>query len=177
MNPAAAQALAQLLSVIIFAAAAVWYIAPRLRRLARADALILPLWVGVFRFVTLQTASAQQAGFPISDAGRNQVIVAGLIGTSLAFAAIVALRFRLRFAVPMAWLFVLETVVDVARNVADGMRERLFGLASGVTWMVLSFYVPLVLVSVGLLIWQLWVRRREPLALPGQQAGASSFGS
>lgn len=36
--------------------------------------------------------------------------------------------------------------------------------ANGITWMVVSFYVPLLMVSLGLTIWQLQSRRGEPLA-------------
>jgi hypothetical protein len=37
------------------------------------------------------------------------------------------------------------------------------GAAGGVTWMILVFYVPLVVVSLVLLIGQLYGRRREAL--------------
>jgi len=38
------------------------------------------------------------------------------------------------------------------------------GAASGVTWMILAFFVPAVVVSIGLLAWQLVSRRHEPLS-------------
>src|SRR5207247_645930 len=47
--------------------------------------------------------------------------------------------------------------------VIGGIRERLFGAASGVTWFILSFYVPVIIVSLGLLVWQLYTRRGEAL--------------
>jgi hypothetical protein len=37
------------------------------------------------------------------------------------------------------------------------------GAASGVTWLVLVFFVPLVIVSLVLIIWQLYSRRGEAL--------------
>jgi hypothetical protein len=37
------------------------------------------------------------------------------------------------------------------------------GAAGGVTWMILVFYVPLIVVSVALLLWQLYRRRNESL--------------
>jgi hypothetical protein len=36
---------------------------------------------------------------------------------------------------------------------------------AGVTWLILTFYVPLLWVSLGLIVWQLYARRQEPLAL------------
>jgi len=39
-------------------------------------------------------------------------------------------------------------------------------VATGINWLVQSFYVPLVPVTLGLIVWQLVSRRREPLAGP-----------
>lgn len=41
----------------------------------------------------------------------------------------------------------------------QGSREHLMGAASGVTRMVLTYFVPIVVVSCVLLIWQLYARR------------------
>jgi hypothetical protein len=40
--------------------------------------------------------------------------------------------------------------------------------ASGVTWLILAFYVPLVIVGLVLLAWQLYARRGEELASADQ---------
>jgi len=50
------------------------------------------------------------------------------------------------------------------------------GAASGVPWLVLAFFVPMVVISLVLLFWQLYTRRREALdgVIPvprGRQAG------
>jgi hypothetical protein len=44
-----------------------------------------------------------------------------------------------------------------------GIRENLMGEASAVTWLILVFYVPMVIVSRVALIWRLYARRREEL--------------
>jgi len=164
MNPQAAQGLAQMISLAVFATMAVWYIAPWLKTRERAAALIPLLWVHVFRYVALQTVSAQHAGFPISDGGRNEIIVGDVGGAILAALAIIALRRRARWSIPLVWLLVAETAFDTVTNIRGGIRERLFGASSGVTWFILSFYVPVILVSLGLLVWQLSTRRGEALA-------------
>src|SRR6266853_1453546 len=110
-----AQAFAQLLSLIVLATAARWYLVPWLKNRTRADALIA------------------------------------------------LLRYRVRLAVPLAWLLALETVYDTITNIQGGVREHLMGAASGVTWMVLTYFVPMVVVSCVLLIWQLYARRGEAL--------------
>ncbi len=161
MSLQTAQALAQMSSLAVFATMAIWYVAPWLKSRVRSAALVPLLWVHVFRYVALQTVAAQHSGFPISDGGRDEIIYGDVGGAILAALAIVALRRRARWSIPLVWLLVAETAFDTVTNVTGGIRERLFGAASGATWFILSFYVPVIIVSLGLLVWQLYTRRGE----------------
>jgi hypothetical protein len=158
-----AQAGAQLISVFVYALVAKWYVAPWLSALKRADAIIALLWVHVFRYVALMTFSAQRDGFPISDEGLFDIVIGDVAGATLALVAIVALRYRARLGIALAWLLAVETIFDTVTNIRGGVREHLMGAAGGTTWLVLVFYVPLVIISVVVLIWQLSVRRGEAL--------------
>jgi len=156
-----AQAAAQFVSLIVFGTLARWYAAPWLKARGRADALTPLLWIHVFRYVALQAYSAQRDGFPISDGGLRDIVVGDLVGTVIALASIFALRHRLRVGLLLAWLLVVETVYDTVANIHGGVQEHLLGQAGGVTWLILSYYVPLVVVSVVLIAWQLYSRRGE----------------
>src|SRR5216683_3895483 len=156
-----AQGSAQLLSLIVFGTLATWYVAPWLKTRGRADALVALLWIHVFRYMALQAFSAQRDGFPISDGGLMEIVVGDLTGMAIAFATIVLLRYRVRLAIPLAWLLVAETIFDTILNIRGGIHEHLMGAASGVTWLVLVFFVPMVVLSCLLLIWQLFSRRGE----------------
>ncbi len=158
-----AQAGAQLLSLFVFGAIARWYVVPWLVRQEPATALIALLWVHVFRYVALQVFSSQYDGFPISDGGAMEIVVGDVAGAVLAFIAIVLLRRGWRVGVLVAWLLAAETVYDTVSNIHGGVREHLMGAASGATWLVLVFFVPAVVVSVVLLVWQLYARRAEIL--------------
>ena len=158
-----AQASGQLLSLIVLGAIARWYVVPWLGRRARADALIVLLWVHVFRYVALQVFSAQRDGFPISDDGAMEIVVGDVAGAIMAFIAIALLRNRAPLAIPLTWLLVAETAYDTVANIRGGIHENLMGAASGVTWLILTFFVPVVVLSGILLIWQLYSRRSEPL--------------
>ena len=173
-----AQASAQLLSLVVFSAIAQWYVSPWLKSRPRADALIALLWVHVFRYVALQVFSAQQTGFPISDGGAMEIVVGDVAGAVIAFVTIALLRHRVRFAVPLAWLLVAETAYDTVSNIQGGVHEHLMGAASGVTWLVLIFFVPIVVVSAVLIAWQLYSRRGEALdflATPDRDRQSGSF--
>jgi len=163
MDLTSAAALASLLSFAVFVIAAVWYVAPWLDTLRRADALTLLLWIHAFRHIALQIFSAQGYGFAVSDTTRDQIAGGDVIGMILAVVTIIALRYRMRLAIVLAWAFVLETAVDLVSSTIAGVREQLFATASGITWIILTFYVPLLWVSLGLVVWQLYSRRREPL--------------
>lgn len=165
MNVITAHALAQLLSLAVFALIGAWYVAPWIAARQRADALIPLVWVHAFRYIALQVFSAQKAGFPISDGGRDQILYGDLTGAAVALAAIIALRYRSRLAIPLVFLLIAETAADTVLNVGFvGVPEHLFEAANGVTWLVTAFYVPVIIVSLVLLGWQLFTRRGEPLA-------------
>jgi hypothetical protein len=167
-----AQAGAQFLSLIIFASIARWYVAPWLRLQSRATALIALLWVHVFRYIALQVYSAQLGGFPISAEGARDIVIGDVGGAILAFAAILLLRSRIRLGTLVASLLVIETAYDTFTNIQGGVREHLMGAASGVTWMVLVFFVPMVVVSAVLIAWQLISRRGEALDADNRSAGS-----
>jgi hypothetical protein len=170
-----AQAIAQVMSLVVLIAIARWSIVPWLNRQPRADALIALLWVHVFRYVALQVFSAQHDGFPISNQGAGEIVVGDVAGAVIAFGTIWLLRRRSRLAIPLAWLLVAETAYDTVTNIHGGIQEHLMGAASGVTWMILTFFVPMVVVSTVLLASQLYARRREALGpAAGEHPQASS---
>jgi hypothetical protein len=158
-----AQASAQFITLFVVVMIARWYVIPWLNSHARADALIALLWVHAFRYVALQVFSAQHNGFPISDGGAMEIVVGDVAGAAIAFTAIALLRRRARLAIPLVWLLAAETAYDTAANIHGGVQEHLMGAASGVTWMILVFFVPMVVVSGVLMVWQLYARRGEQL--------------
>ena len=165
-----AQASAQFISLMVLVAAARWYAVPWLNARSRAEALTALLWVQVFRYVALQVFSAQHGGFPVSDSGAMEIVIGDVAGAAMAFAAIMLLRRRSRIAISVAWVLAAETAYDTVTNIQGGIREHLMGAASGVTWMILVFFVPVVVVSCVLMVWQLYARRGESLGSPDQSA-------
>ncbi len=165
MSPMSAAALASVLSFVMFAIMAVWYVAPWLATRQRAEALIPLLSVHAFRHVALQIYSAQQFGFAVSDRARDEIAGGDVTAMVLAVISIVALHYRVRLAPVLIWVLVAETIIDLVNATIAGVREQLFATASGLTWLILTFYVPLLWVSLGLIVWQLYSRRQEPLAL------------
>src|SRR4030095_11532814 len=140
------------------------YADPGVRALPLAAAIAPLLWIHAFRYVALQIFSSQAFGFAIPDGTRDAIVYGDLLGMALALATLSALRFRSRLAVPLAWVFVVATVLDLGNAAVAGIREELFDKAADVTWLILTFYVPLLWVRSVLVPWHLGTRRREQVA-------------
>lgn len=163
MSLAWAGMLAMALSFAVFITATVWYAAPWLSQRSRADALIPVLWVHAFRYVALQIVSAQRAGFSVSNGLRDEILYGDLVGAVLALLSIAALRKRASSAIPLVWVFAVASAVDLVNASIGGTREGALSSAVAVTWLILTFYVPILYTSLGLIIWELVHRRQEAL--------------
>ena len=117
----------------------------------------------MFRYVALQIFAAQREGFPISIDGATEIVIGDVGGAIIAMTAVILLRRPIQAGIILCWILVIETVSDTVLNVRGGIEEHLMGAATGVVWMILVFFVPAIVVSVGLLAWQLVARRHEAL--------------
>ncbi len=163
MNLTVASYVATLISFVAFILAALWYAVPWMKRRPLAVALSVPLWIHAFRIVALQDFSAQRFGFHISDGLVREIVLGDVAGAVLALAALWLLHSRSRAAIVVIWLFVVETTVDFTNALVGSIRERTAETASAVTWLILNLYVPLLVVSLALVVWQLVSRRGEDL--------------
>ncbi len=163
MNAESAIYLVQALNLLAFGTMAVWFVVPRLRLMSRVGALTALVAVHLGRTLCLQIYASQDAGLKVSNALRDHVVVGDMAGWLLALIILFCLRSRPRYSVVMIWLLVVETMVDLGTSTVEGIREGLIGSASGTTWLIVAFYVPVMQVSLALTIWQLLARRGEPL--------------
>ncbi len=148
-------------SFVVFIIAAFLYVMPWARAVAAREALAAFLGVHVFRHVALQLVSAQHFGFAISNAGRDEIAYGDLIGTVLALTALVAVNRRWTMWRPLVWLFVVATTIDLANALVVGLREELFAQAQNLSWLILTFYVPLLWVTLALVVWVLVASRGD----------------
>jgi len=156
-----AAALAMCGSFLAGGCLAAWYVAPWLKARPWPEALTPLLAVHLLRHVALQLVSAQRFGFVISNAGRDRILYGDLVGFTLALLALVAIRANSFLWKPIVWIFIAATVVDLGSALAVGMQENLFERASGVSWLILTFYVPVLWLTIGLIVWQLAMRGRR----------------
>jgi hypothetical protein len=142
---------------------AVWYVVPWLRARPRAEALTPLIWVHVFRNLVLQLYSAQQAGFTISDSARDHNVIGDVVGMALALVTLISLRHRARVSIVLVWLLIVETFWDIGTAMPEAITSHTLGQVSGITWLILAYYVPVMIICLVLTIWQLMSRSRESI--------------
>ena len=147
------------LSLVIYALIAAWHVAPRLARWPRDAALVPLLWVHAFRVVggTILAPGAVDAAVPLDF--RTMVGLGDLATAALAIVALVALRLHRPGRIALVWLCVGVGLVDTVNAVVQSVRFDVFTLPLGVNWLIVTVYVPALLVSTMLIFQQLVAKR------------------
>ena len=148
-------------SLIAYALVAFWYGVPRLSRLPREVALVPLLWVHVLRIVggTILAPGAVDAAVPMDF--RVMIGYGDMATALLALLALVALRARFRGAIGLVWLCIVVGMADTVNAILQSLRFSVFTYALGVNWVIVTIYVPALLVSSVLIFMQLLRRERR----------------
>jgi hypothetical protein len=143
------------LSLLAYSLIAWWYVVPRLAGLPRELALVPLLWVHAFRVVggTILAPGAVGPGVPMEF--RTMIGYGDLITALLALLALIALRLRISSAVAFVWLLLIVGMLDTVNAIVQSMRFNVFTYALGVNWVIVTVYVPALLVSSLLIFLQL----------------------
>ncbi len=149
-------------SLVAFALIAWWYVAPRLSRLPREVALVPLVWIHAFRIVggTILAPGAVDAAVP-SDF-RTMIGYGDMATAVVALLALIALRRRMPVAIALVWLGLTVGLLDTVNAIIQSMRYSAFTYGLGVNWVIVTMYVPALLVSSVLIFIQL--RRRSGLS-------------
>jgi len=135
------------LSLLAYLLIGFWYVRPRLAGLPLAAALSALVWVHVFRIVggTILAPGAVDPGVPSEF--RTMVGLGDMATAALALLAIVALRTRTATAIGLVWLCIGVGLIDTVNAVVQSIRFNVFAYPLGVNWVIVTMYVPALLVS------------------------------
>ena len=135
------------LSLVAYALIAAWYVVPRLSERPRDAALQPLLWVHAFRVAggAVLAPGAVAAAVPI--AFQRMVGYGDLITAGLALIALAALRARLSGAIALAWTVLVVGMADTINAIIQSIHFSVFNDALGVNWLIVTVYVPALLVS------------------------------
>lgn len=143
------------LSLAAYSLFAFWCVEPRLSRLPPELALAPLLWVHAFRVVggTILAPGAVGSGVPM-EFGR-MVRYGDLATALLALLALIALREHLARAIAFVWVCVMVGMLDTINAIIQSIRFSVFNDALGVNWVIVTVYVPALLVSSLLILMHL----------------------
>ena len=147
------------LALVAYALIAWWYVAPRLAGLSREKALVPLVWVHAFRIVggTILAPGAVDAAVPAEF--RTMIGLGDLATAVLALIALVALRYRTSWSIALVWVVLVVGLLDTVNAIIESIRFSVFNYPLGVNWVIVTMYVPALLVSSVLIFIQL--RRRS----------------
>ena len=162
MTPIAVLGTQFTLSLIAFALIARWHVAPRLAHRPRDAALIPLLWVQVFRFAPLALYAPGQVDPRIPADVAAAVGYGDLVSGLLALGALFAVRWQLRAALGLVWVFSVVGIGDLLFATLKAVQAHMYSFYMGWNWYILNFYVPLLVVS-HVMILKLLLRRPQPV--------------
>jgi hypothetical protein len=144
-----------------------WYVAPRLSLMPREAALVPLIWVHVFRIAggTILAPGAVDNAVPLDF--RTMIGFGDVATALLALVALIALRLRFRYALALVWLFLAVGAIDTVNAIIESMRYSVFTHALGFNWVIVTVYVPALLVSSVLIF--IHLRRPKRLSVRGSE--------
>jgi hypothetical protein len=116
------------------------------------------LWVHVFRIVGGTTLAPGAVDAAVPAEFRTMIGFGDLTTAVLALLALVALQARFSGAIGLVWLFLVVGMLDTVNAIVQSVRFSVFAYPLGVNWVVVTMYVPALVVSSLLIPIQL--RRR-----------------
>jgi len=137
--------------LIAYALAARWYLWPRIAPLPAAVAVVPLIWVHVFRVVGGSILAPASVGPSVPAEFRELVGYGDMITGALALFALILLRVRGARALWFVWLFVIFGLADTVNAVIQSMRFSVFDDPLGLNWVIVTAYVPALLVSTYLI--------------------------
>ena len=167
MKPIVLFSLQFTLALIAYAMIAGWYIVPRLAGRPREVAMAPLVWVHAFRLVGGSVLAPGAVGVGVPLLFQRMVGIGDIATSVLALIALIALRQRLSWAIALVWAVVVVGLGDTVNAIIESMRYNVFVHPLGVDWVIVTTYVPALLVSSVLILWQLLsAPAAAPLAAP-----------
>lgn len=134
------------LSTLSFILIAQWYIIPALKGMTKEEALQPLLLLHSFRHIGLMFLAIGAVKYELPTAFSVPAGFGDLIASLLAFLALVLIRLRWSFAMPMVWLFNIEGTLDLFNAVFLGVINDAWN-GMGATFWIPSVIVPALLVT------------------------------
>lgn len=172
MKPIALFGIQFTLALVAYGLLAWWHVGPRLAKLDRNQALEPLVWVHAFRIVGGAILAPGAVGLGVSLAFRRMIGFGDMATAILALVALFALRARWSRADALVCLLLVVGALDTINAIIQSLRDNVFIHPLGVNWVIVTMYVPALIVSSVLIVLQL-LRKPTPARHPGDLAPAN----
>ena len=156
MNTLAIFGLQLVLSLVVYALIAKWYVSPWLADKPINQALMVLIFPHALRHIGLTFLVPGVVAQPLPDFFAYSAAYGDLISSLLAILCLVILRRGWRLALPLVWLFNIVGTIDLL----NALRHENVVPDFGATWYIPTFFVPLLLVT-HVMIFALLLRNRD----------------
>lgn len=144
------------LSCVICALTAKWYVWPALTKLSLNSALIPLIFVHVFRYVGLALLVTGMVDPKLAREALSATAYGDLLAAALALSSIFALRSRWRFAITLVWVFNTWGFIDLINALRSVVQTDLPSFNLGPAYFIYTFYAPAVVVTHLMIFWMLF---------------------
>lgn len=144
------------LSLIVYALIAKWYVTPWLAAKPINQVLILLIFPHAFRHIGLTFLVPGVVTQPLPSFFANTAAYGDLVSGLLAILSLIALRGSWSLALPLVWLFNIVGTVDLL----NALRQAEVVPDLGATWYIPTFLVPVLLVTHVMIFSRLLRRER-----------------
>jgi hypothetical protein len=148
-----------LLSFVVFGLLAWWYVWPWLRSIDRTNAFTALTFIHALRPIGATVLVSSVAGTALPRDFAEAVAYGDLATSVLAIITLIALRFRLGFAIALVWFTNIVGTVDLVNALVGGVRYDIARLGMGSFWYVVTILVPILWIAHAL-AFLLLLRRR-----------------
>ena len=148
------------LSLVVFALLAKWYVLPWLKMKPIQQALSPLIIPHAFRYIGLVFLVPELVAQPLPSLFAYPAAYGDFISGLLALFSLIALRARWGFSLALVWLFNIVGTVDLF----NALRQAEVVPNLGTTWFIPTFLVPLLLVTHGLIFIQLFKKLGQSLS-------------
>jgi hypothetical protein len=159
MSPLTLLTVQSTLSLLACSLLARWYVAPRLATRSWANAVLPLLWIHVFRYAPVALFAPGQVDSRIGPEVRAAVGYGDLAVALVALVAVVSVTLRMRGALVVVWGFCVISIGDLIFATIKAVEGRMYTFYMGWNWYLLTFYVPVLVVSQLMIVYYL-VRAR-----------------
>jgi len=131
-------------SLVLFAAVAIWYIGPALRRLPVNDALVPLFLVHALRYLPSSAFAPGQIDPRVPADAMSAIAFGDLASAVFALLAALFLHYRWRGAIGIAWVVNVVTSIDWLYAGFVAASHRLVTYPMGGNWYIINYYVPVI---------------------------------